>query len=76
MEVGAAFAGLLLPIYSALLAGVAFGFVIERARKRGAVARPVAVRVIAGLLLTVSVLGGLVALALGALFAAGPRALG
>ena len=75
-ETGLVFASLLLPVYSALIACVAFGFVIEAARKRGTPARPLVVRVIAGLVLTVSVIGGFLALGLGALFAAGPKPFG
>ena len=76
MAVGGLFAGLLFPIYSALLACVAFGFRIEAARKRGAPARPPVVRVFAGLFLTAIVILGLLALGVGALFAAGPKVFG
>ena len=76
MAVGGIFAGLLFPIYSALLACVAFGLRIEAARRRGAPARPLVVRVIAGLVLTVIVILGLLALGVGALFAAGPKVFG
>jgi hypothetical protein len=76
MVIGGRFAALLLPIYSALLACVAFEFRIQAARKRGAPARALAVRVVAGIVLTVTVFLALVALGVGALFSAGPKVFG
>lgn len=76
MEVGGVFAGLLFPVYSALLACVVFGFRIEAARRRGAPARPMVVRVIAGLVLTVTIILALMGLMMGVLFSPGPKVFG
>jgi hypothetical protein len=76
MAVGGLFAGMLFPLYSALLACVAFEFRIHAARRRGAPGRAPVARVIAGGVLTVIVILALVGLGVGALFAAGPRVFG
>jgi len=76
MAVGGLFAGMLFPIYSALLACVAFEFRIQAARRRGAPARALVVRVLAGLFLVLVIIVGLGVLGVSCFFAAGPRALG
>jgi len=76
MAVGGIFAAMLFPVYSALLACAAFEFRIQAARRRGAPARALVVRVIAGLVLTITVVLALMALGVGALFSAGPKVLG
>jgi len=76
MVVGGIFASMLLPIYSALLACVAFEFRIQAARRHGAPSRALVARVIAGVVLTVIVILALVGIGVGALFAAGPKVFG
>jgi hypothetical protein len=74
--VGGTFAGLLFPLYSALLACVAFEPQVQAARRRGAPDKPAATRIMTGLFLGLVVTMGLVALVVGLLLSAGPRALG
>ncbi len=76
MTVGGVFAGLLFPIYSVLLACIAFEFRIQAARKRGAAERALVVRLIAGLFLVLVIIAALGALTVGCFLAAGPRAFG
>ena len=73
---GRTFAMLLFPFYSALLACIAFAFVIQAARTRGAPQRPLIVRLLAGLFLVLVVIAAVCAVGLGCFFAAGPKAMG
>lgn len=76
MAVGGLFAGLLFPAYSALVAAAAFELRVQAARSRGAPARSLAVRAIAGLFLALVMVLALGALGVGCFLAAGPKALG
>lgn len=76
IEVGGRLAGLLLPVYSALLACIAFEFRIQAARERGAPPRALAVRVLAGLVVALTVMLNLLGLLLGMFAATGPKAFG
>ena len=74
--IGGLFSILLFPVYSALVACVAFGFAVQSAQRRGAPLRPRAVRILATLIITAVVVLGLGALSAGCFFAAGPKAMG
>jgi hypothetical protein len=74
--IGGLFAVLLLPVYSALVACVAFEFAVQSAQSRGALRRSLAVRAVAGLFLAAVVILGLVALGTSCFLAAGPKAMG
>jgi hypothetical protein len=76
IAVGGWFAALLLPAYSACVATAVFELVAGAARTRGAAPRSLPVRLLSGALCAVVLLCALVALGLGCLVAAGPKALG
>jgi hypothetical protein len=76
MEIGGRFAGLLFPLYSAVIACVVFGLRIEAARKNGAPPRPTVVRVICGLVLAITVGLAMLGLLVGVAFSPGPKVFG
>jgi hypothetical protein len=74
--VGGGVAAMLFPVYSALLGCAAFAFRIEAARKRGAPKRPLIIRVVSGLFVTLVTLLALGAFGVGCLMAVGPKPFG
>lgn len=75
-ETGGRFAVLLLPVYSAIVAWVAFHYAVQSAERRGAVRRAPALRIASNFAIAAAVLLGFVVLGTACLFAAGPKALG
>jgi hypothetical protein len=73
---GAVWALMLLPVYSALAACVAFEFAVQEAQKRGAGDRSPVIRAASALTLGLLVLLGIGILAAACFFTAGPKALG
>jgi len=76
VAVGAFFAALLIPVYSALVACAAFEFAVQSAERRNAARRPLDVRILATVMITAIIMLGVSVLGAACFFAAGPRALG
>jgi hypothetical protein len=76
MVTGGFLAALFLPVYSALVACGAFQLAVQSARRRGAVPRPLAIRVLTGVAIAAVLALGFVAFVISCFMAAGPKALG